>query len=390
MYSLFSQLANSLGNVMLTFVVARHASQAGYGAWALGYAAFMMAIAVARAVAGTPLLLHRHASDDEIRAQGGGSVGIATIVGVVGSLALLGAALLATSARSGLWPFALVLPILLAQDAVRYVAFTRQRPTHAALMDSSWLLLQACAFVLLELTQQADATSITIAWGLCAAPSLLWQVVRGRLHIRPSAVVIFWQSARANALKLLADAAVATGVAQALPVVVAVAAGLAAAGALRGGLTLIGLVNILVAGLTPMATLAARHEHDTMGSTRRFLIRWTMLLGLASLAFGGLIFLIPDHLGRQLLGVSWLAASALLLPLVLQSMVRGPYTGVPIALRATDRVGDALRLRLWTTIPSLAFPWGGALIAGANGAAWGIFASAVAANALSIRMTRLI
>jgi len=187
---------------------------------------------------------------------------------------------------------------------------------------------------------------------------------------------------------LLADAAIASATTQSLPVIVAATAGLAAAGSLRGALTLMGGINILVTGLTPVATMSARREHERTGSFCRFLWGWSAIVLVASSINGSMILAIPDSLGQHLLGSTWLAASALMLPLIFQSMILGPLTAIPVALRATDRVGQALRLRIWATVPALVFPWGGAIVFGLQGAVWGILASSVAGNAVYLAAQR--
>jgi O-antigen/teichoic acid export membrane protein len=284
---------------------------------------------------------------------------------------------------------ALCLPVLLGQDCLRYHAFAREAPRDAAVMDASWLVCQIVLFALFELLATGTSSSgITLAWAGALLPGALWISVRERLWPALRRARSFWRAVKHDALRLLADSAIATIATQALPVVVAAAAGLAAAGALRGGLTMMGVINIVVAGLTPVATMSVRREHDRTGRVTRFLWEWNATVLLISALNGVLIWALPENWGRAALGGTWVGASLLLLPLVMQSMIRGPITGVPVALRATDRVGEALRLRIWTTIPALVFPWGGALVNGASGAAWGIFISAVVGNVICVSWLR--
>lgn len=387
-YSLLSQLSNSAGNVLLTVVIARNALPAEYGAWAIAYAGYMISLAAARSVACTPLLIRSHPSQTELRRHACGAIGVAAMTGITASLILLSLGGLSQTIFHEVWPFALVLPILLAQDAARFYCFASSRPQFAAMMDLSWLVLQVALFLYLELQGPNTSSAITIAWGLTSTAGLWWTVYRNRLLPRPRAIVYFWVCTRRDAAKLLADSAISSAVTQALPVIVGMTAGLAAAGALRGGLTLMGPINILVAGLTPMATIAARREHQRRQSTGSFLAVWSALIFLASTAYGATLWLLPSHIGEQLLGATWIAASALLAPLILQAVIRGPLTGVPIALRATRRVGIALQFRLMTVVPSILFPWGGALLFGLSGAVWGILLSAVANNLLSLWLGR--
>lgn len=384
LYGLLSQAANSGGNMVLTVFVARHSSQTSYGAWALGYAAFMMALAMARSLASTPMLLGRYTAPDQLRRAASAAVCLSLGAGVLaGGTILAFGAVTPRVFEAGL-AFAVLMPALLAQDALRYVCFTRESPGDAALMDASWLVIEVGLFVLLEASHHTGSSAVTVAWGLALAPGAVWVMFRRQVAPRLSAVPEFWRNARSDAMKLLADAGIASATTQALPVLVATGAGLEAAGALRGGLTLMGGINIIVAGLTPVATLAARREHDRTGRVVRFMWEWSVVILVISSVNGAMILALPDHVGRQILGATWPAAVALTVPLVLQSMIRGPLTGAPLALRASARVGLALRLRMWTTVPAFVFPWGGALGWGVMGAVWGILVSAVAGNLICL------
>lgn len=384
LYALLSQGANSGGNLILMVFVARHATQSDYGAWALGYAAYMVAIAVARALASTPLLLGRHESAEKFRYAAGACLVLAMSVGLVGSAVLLLLAGVSDGVLSVAFPVAIGLPLLLGQDALRYVAFAGSRPADAALLDLSWLLIQIPLFVGLEWMNWSDPALITAAWVVALLPGGLWIMHRRRSWPLLRAVPTFWRTVRSDGLKLLADSVIASAATLALPLVVAITAGLAAAGALRGALTLMGVINILVLGLTPVATMSARIEYDHSGRVRAFVWRWSSLILAVSAVNGVLVLTLPDAWGREILGSSWLAASALLVPMVLQSLISGPATGVPIALRATARVKEALRLRLWTTVPAVVFPWGGAIAYGVEGAAWGIVVAAAASNLICL------
>ena len=99
--------------------------------------------------------------------------------------------------------------------------------------------------------------------------------------------------------------------------------------------------------------------------------------------------MIPDSLGTLALGASWEGAIALLLPLTVQAVLRGPLTGVPIVLRARLQLNRALGLRLMTAVPSLALPVVGAIGWQASGAAWGIAASALINSIMALAWLRV-
>ncbi|WP_036491253.1 hypothetical protein [Nocardioides sp. CF8] len=383
-----SQAANSGGNLLLAVFVARQVTPTEFGAWSIGYAAYMMALAVVRSLSCTPLLLGRHESPEALRKASSGAVGLALCLGLAMSVVVGALGWAAVDLRGALIPFALCMPLLLAQDVLRHFGFAGSRPSIPAALDVSWVALQCAAFVALTLVGANSMGIATVVWAISALPAVLWLSIRSHFVPRRDAIASFWRETRADGVKLLADSALASAVTQALPVLVAASAGLAAAGALRGGFTLMGGINVLVAGLTPIATLAARRQQDASGDVHRFLWSWSAVLFVVSVFNGALLLALPESLGRELLGSTWETASLLILPLALHSMLRGPFTGVPIALRASDRVGAALRLRVWTTLPSVVLPWTGALVFGLHGAVWGIVLSAVVANGMALRAVR--
>lgn len=386
LFSLLSQAANSGGNLLLAVAVARQVGAADFGAWSIGYAAYMVALAVTRALTCTPLLLTR-ASGDDLRKISAGATSMGFALGMIGLLVLGAAGFALDDLRPALWAFTACLPVLLVQDVLRHTAFVAQRPRGAAVLDLSWLSLQMIGFIILEAAGASSVVAVTLVWGAAALPGVVYFLLRS-LRRFPAGGWQFWQSTRSDGVKLLADSALATASTQALPVVVAAASGLAAAGALRGGLTLLGAINILVAGLTPVATLAARRQFDATGRLGRFVVQWSLAIAAVAVLNGAVLVLLPDDAGRALLGATWGSAAVLIAPLVLHSLVRGPFTGVPIALRASHRVASALRLRVWTVVPTVVLPYGGAILFGAPGAAWGIFLSALVANGMALLALR--
>ena len=181
---------------------------------------------------------------------------------------------------------------------------------------------------------------------------------------------------------LFADAILVTLSTNALPLVVASVSGLAAAGALRAAQTLMGGIGLVTAGLTPTMTVESVRSLDSGGDAYALLWRWCLIIGAAAGAYGVLVLLLPDSSAQELLGVNWWDAQPLLLALVIQAVLRGPLTGVPILLRAWNDLNAALWLRVQTCVPALVgTPAIGCWQWGAEGAAWGIAVAALVIDA---------
>ncbi len=386
--SVLSQGANSVGNVVLTLFVAQSASQVGYGAWSVGYTVYLVALTMLRSLAGTPLLLTATAEGMETRNRASGALGLSVAGGVLVMILSVPFAIGQSDLRAPLLVFGLTSAVVLAQDTLRFVFLSQGRPSLAVVLDVAWLVLQVAAFLGLRATGRDTPTTLTLCWVLAAGLPALAVAVRQRLIPTWSSTRRFVLDTRHLSARLVVDTGLAAASTQTLPLFVTITGGLAATGALRGGLTLFGGINIVISGLVPVATLEARKRATRGVSATRFVVSWSVAVAALSAVYGLAILSIPEELGRHLLGATWVSAEALVVPLIIQSLLRGPYTGVPVVLRADHAMKSLVKLRLLTTVPTVVIPVAGAAWAGAPGAGWGLVASAVLVNAQSFQALR--
>lgn len=377
-FNLVSQTLNSGGNLLLALMVARNATPAEFGAWAISYVGYVIALSFTRSMASMPMMLVRISpEDDEERRTVRGGLSVAAVVGLLGLVILCVVGLLFPAGRLTCWAFAVTLPGLLVQDAARYVFFRSRRPQLAAWSDTLWLVLQVAAFACLMLTGRDTAALSTIAWGLAGAAGAGFSLLVLRIGLSAGEALSFTRNHRWVSNRLVVDAVLVTLSTNALPVVVASVAGLAAAGALRAAQTVMGGVSLVTAGLTPTMTVESVRKLDDGGNEYSLLWRWCLIIAVAAAVYGVIVLSVPDALGERILGENWLPAEPLLLALVIQASLRGPFTGVPIILRARNDLNGALLLRAQTCVPALLVPAACAYQWGAVGAAWGIAAAAV-------------
>ena len=383
-----SQALNSLSNLLVAVAVARVATPSEYGAWALGYTAYVITLHLTRAVASTPLMLSGDASQTVGRPEASGGTATASLMGLAAGGVLVGIAA-ATGfdqpLTESLLVFAGVLPLLLGHDVLRNVCFRDGRAGTAALLDLTWIVVQVGGTVVLSHYGALSVMTGTLAWAAGALVSAGWGIVALHIRLHPWLVRDFLRRERHVSARLMIDSGLAAGSSYLAPVLVAMISGLAATGALRAGQTLMGGISIVVMGLTPVLTLESRRSLQQGVRPRSIVLRWSAFIAAASAIYGGVVLFLPDRVGEALVGHSWTGASALLLPLVLLAVARGPYTAVPVILKARRDLNGLLLLRLRTVIPSLLCPLIGALAADAEGAAWGLMVSAFLTDALSIR-----
>lgn len=386
-WGLGGQVLNSVSNVALSVMVARMSSPTAFGAFSLGFAAYMLFLGLVRAIASTPLLIAEN-GDDESRlgAAASGAVSVTLWLGALVAAVLLGAAfalegVLGTVAVS----FAVVIPCALLQDTARYIYFARRQPRAASFLDLVWIAIQGAGFGLVVLQGYAGSLAPTLAWGFGAGMAGLAGVVNQRCRPTIRAGVRFVHRHRPLFPALSSDYVATVGVAQLVPYIVAAISGLTATAGLRAGAVLLGGYNVVALGLQPMAMVeVARLRESGTRPLSTFFLLWSVVLAGLALTYGAILLALPDAVGDALLGPSWYLAQPLLIPLILKSALIAPFNGAQIVLRGTLRMKEALSLRITSSMTMLLLPTVGAYLAGAEGAAYGIAASALVASFHSV------
>ena len=385
-WGVVSQVLNSAGNMSVAVLVARATTPKEYGAWSIAYLAFVIATGLNRAAAATPILLTRSsvAPQRDVR----GAIGLSLSIGVVSAALLMGTAAVVPGLAAHAAPVAAMLPLALPLDTARSVYFQRRHNRSAAGLDLLWLLVQLAASGALIGVGAHGSVPFTLAWGLAAGPPLVLAVARARILPRYRDTLSFLRRKRTDMGRLAAEQVLMSLRVQATPVVVAAAAGYAAAGNLRAGLTLMGGISALLLGLTPVGTVSmVRHlAEGAKGSA--LVARWTTAVAAIALVHGLALLAIPDSLGVKIMGSNWAGARSVMVPLVIHSLLRGPISGVPMMLRAQGRIDLALRLRVRAEPTALAFPVTGALLWGTTGAVWGFVAGGAVTALQSLLVMR--
>lgn len=386
-WAIVSQGTNSLSNILLAIFVARAVSPEQFGSWSVAYAAFTVSYAILRALCSTPILTAREADDLASLRDGVPLIGVSAGTALAACMA---PALLVPSLFQSMWPFLVIIPFIGGIDTVRSLAYRVGKNHVAALTDGIWLILQCSLFVLASIRDSTGVTSYTLAWGISGLVAAVsgWLL----LGVRPSplASLAAWRQVRAQAGPLAIDQLLISVRTQATPVVLALVAGYAATGALRAGMTLMGVLNALIVGLTPLATIYAVRRLSAGTSPSALLRNWSLAILAIGLLNAALLLSLPDAWGVALLGENWQGASSVLLPLALHGLLRGPISGAPIILKSQRRMRDLLRLRARVEPVALATPVAGAIFGGATGAAWGYVAGAIvtAIQSLLVLTTR--
>ncbi|MFB6704966.1 hypothetical protein ACFCW6_09660 [Streptomyces sp. NPDC056333] len=389
--SVLDQAASSLTNIAVLVIAARVSTVHGFAIFSMVYLTFTVLLGLNMAYVGQAVVLTRGDTGAACRSAITFTSLASGAVGVL--LATVGAV---TGAVTGGWAgpggaflaLGLVLPLVLVQDGLRYAFSTLRRPGLALFADTLRLV---CVVPALLLQPRHAAPGLLVAvWGVSAVPALLlglrllWPHVRGsRADLRPYV--------RRGHLgqRFVVEFAVGNASSQLAVLGLGLFAAPLAVGALRGATTLFGPLNVLFNSVNAFGPPLL----NRLGG-RRATTRATALLGLVlsavGLAWGLVLYALPDHVGRQLLGDTWQLAANLLPASGAQYAVMGLGTCALVTLRVL-RPRATLSVQVVFSLLAVVLMLAGYLLTGsALGAAWGLAAgSALKAVAAWTRVARL-
>ena len=367
----------SLTNFGLGVAAARSVGAAEFGAFAIAFSAYLIALSVTRAVSTQPLAIRYTDSRD-----GWGDAASAAL-GQIGVLALIGsAALIVTAAVLGGLPgpaflgLAIALPGLLIQDGWRSVLFTAGRGGAAFTLDLIVAMILGGGLLLLTVLGWTSLLSIALCWGLAATVAAIVGVVVGGVVPSLPRAARWWREHRdITGHHLTGDLAVA-GALQLTIFAVGLIAGLAAAGSIRGAQLLVGPVLVFAQGIVlvaiPEGTRLLRTSIDHL---RRAVVGVTWLLCAIFGAWTAVLLLLPSSAGQTVLGASWEGARSVLVPVALAWAGLVATTGPIVGLRVLAAAQRTLRVSLLSSALIVGGGVAGAFIGGGAGAAWGLAAA---------------
>jgi O-antigen/teichoic acid export membrane protein len=305
---LVDQGMSSLSNVLAVIMVAQSLSAAAFGSFSVVYAVLIFLLTLSRSYFGTQLTL----TDSQATARERASSALGALLLLAPALALatgiIGLLLSNESDFSISIAVAVAAPLVCLQDLLRYAAVAVERPHVALASDTVWAAITGVAALgLIQLT----APQVMTVWLGAAAIALAVAAVL--LRIKPN-FVKGWRLLRHERHEVGNSVTIgAVTVAGASLIIAAATAhflGPTSAGSLRGASTAMGPLNVLLAfvtlNLTP--TLLRRQRSQDLG----FCVRVALLVSGAVALWSAALLLLPEVVGRALLGDSWAGARSVL------------------------------------------------------------------------------
>ena len=380
------QALSSGSNFLLSFVLVRSISPHSFGAFGIALVTFQAVLSLSRTQVSEPMVIRfSNSSDEDWRRASRSSTGFALVLGVLAAAGMIVVGLFTTGAlRSSLITLAIILPALLVQDAWRFAFFAQGRPARAAANDFIWTAIQCGLLLAAVLSDAISITTAILAWGIAATVAAVAGAFQAGCAPRPGRARAWLRGNKVLGGVLSADLVVRSTSMQGAMFAVGALAGLTSVGYLRAGLLLFGPLYALNQAAVPFAVSECVRLWETRAELmQRATFFLSLVLGASGLLLGMVLLLMPDTVGRGLLGESWHGTRNLLPAMTALAFTAGVAVGPAVGLRAIRSVRRLLAVSLVLAPVTIILASGGALVDEANGATWGLVAAnAVTASAL--------
>jgi O-antigen/teichoic acid export membrane protein len=385
-WGISDQALSSLSNFLLSVLVARAASPSAFGAFTIAIALYAIFLQFVRGLVGLPISIRLSvASHDRWTIGVHRATGAALSLGALLGLGTLGAG----AAIGGQLGLALVLlgagmPFLMLQDTWRYAFFAVRRGASAFANDSLWTASFVVVILVGHLAFDLSPLWMIAAWGAGAGAGAALGILQTRLVPQLSGSARWLRETRDIGMRFAVETLAVTGTGQGAFFLIGAILGLATLGSVRGAYTLLGPLNILFFGIMIMGVPeAARLARDAPKKLARRAAQVAIGLALFALGVGAVLTALPNSVGVAILGQLWYSSSAYLLPMTIFMSLTGIQIGALIGLRGLAAAKISLRAALIASPVTFAATLAGALLASADGAAWGLCVGRASAAAIS-------
>ena len=345
-WSFGAQGISSTSNFLLTLSILAVAGRREFAVFSIGITTYMLVSQLARSAAAMPLMIvSSDQPEGQARPEHQAAAGVAVLVGLLASAALLVLAAMSSDGGEQFVILAAAMPLLMFQDCARYVTFSRSQPQIAAYSDALWLTLQVAGSLIAWRLGWGTVPVLLAIWA--AAGALAGLVAGSRLRIAPVFTgSLAWLKLNSGLCrKLVIEFGANQGSYYLLHYGLAVLAGSDELGYLRAAQTLIGpVIVILLAGNALGIPESVRLRRDTR-KLRRLCLTFSGGLAGASLLWGLAVYLVLPVIGPRFFEASWQTARPLIPALSVFAAAVGVSIGANSGLRAFGENAWILRAR---------------------------------------------
>ncbi len=370
-WGLADQVVSSAANFLIAILAAATLSAADFGSFALAIALATLFIWLSRGLSSDPLSAAHAADEPEaLRRASNASATVSIVAGLIGAALLALASIPFYDGILGpvLLMTAVVLPAVSLQDNLRYALLVAQEPRAMFMNDLIWLLLQL-PLAGIVVASHGSPELLVLAWGLAGGVAALIALKQAGVH--PASLGearTYLRHHRSLWPFFVLDHLVYQATNVLLFVVVYALASASEVGGMRAALLLFTPLTVMSRGVVSVfVPEMARRAEDPEFVRRRSLVLGLVLVPL-TLAWTGLMLLIPDVVGDWLLGESWKYAEPLVFLAGLTVAVAMFSTGTVVGIRALQAGNYGFTARAVVSVLILGFAMIGAAWDGAYGA----------------------
>jgi hypothetical protein len=369
------QALSSLTNFALAVTVAHESAPQTFGLFALLFAAYCVVLGVCRAICCEPLTVRFSDTSRGVWRRGASlATGSALLIGLLSSIVCVAAGLCSGPRYGGMIVvFGLAIPALLLQDTWRFAFSAAGRSRSSFMNDAVYTAVLFPLLLLLVLDHETGVSALVAAWGASALVAASFGIRQARLVPKPGRALTWWRLQSDLAPRYLVEFLALAGECQMVIFGIAIVTNLAGVAAIRGGLLLLGPLNIvLYAAMLSAVPEAVRLLGSGKKTLEKACVLLSTALALMTMLWTAIILLLPSTLGQDLFGSVWTSARPVVLPLALGFAALGILMGAGVGLRALADAKRSLRARMVVSPIIMMAVLTGALTRGASGGAWGL------------------
>jgi O-antigen/teichoic acid export membrane protein len=366
-------------------LAARIVAPGRLGALALAVSVAYVVTILARGVAGEPIMtICPRLEGAELRRAERDAVMASLVVGCLLAAAIAPIVLAQSSVTEDFGWIALCIPAVLVQDALRHVAFARQRPGVALVSDCAWMVVQFGLLAGTIATHTETVHWIVACWGAGAAAGAVVGAIA--LRIPPFGSPRRWYHQSFSYSRwLVPQLGLSQVTDQANGLILLVVFGSAALGGFRAMQTfvrpafifMLAMQVLLVPGLT--RRLVAHGHSDLMREARRMAV-WVALIAVALVVP---VVVAARPLSRIVLGQSYVRYSGFLLPFAVATVLSACAVLPNAGLRALQRGRPIFLVQLIASALAFVAVFGAAWFSTVYVAAWATTVFGIASAGLA-------
>lgn len=376
LWTLTDQVLSSLANFGLTIAVARAVDESVGGIFTYVFLIFTLISGLSRAMATDPLVIRFSAADRWARGRAISlATGAAATMGLaIGVLSLAVGLVVGGELGAALTLLCVVLPGHLLQESWRFAAFASGEPRKAAVNDAVRVVVQFSAIGVCMATGTDDLGWYMGAWAIGVWVAAAVGVRQFGRPVSPLRSVTWVREHAGLSVRLGSDYVINMGSFTLTTSALAALLGFAATGGLRFAQTILGPIQVLFGATTAFMVplLARRLAHGGPRALRRPSTLTAAAAFFISAAVVVTLLLLPDSLGRELLGESWDEAYAVMAAVGVSQCLNAIAIGGSLPLKAMGRADLLLRVTFVQAPSIIGLGIGGGVLAGIEGAAWGL------------------